>query len=76
MNTEQHEPVLKNAEDEPANSEYSINYLKEELNKVVWMYAAANTTLREAEEIANELLAIFTRNREKHGMAGQFNPTA
>ena len=53
-------------------TEYSINYLKEELNKVVWMYAAQDTTLKEAEALANELLRLFIANREKHGITGTF----
>jgi hypothetical protein len=53
-------------------TEYSINDLKIELNKVVWMYAAQDTTLREAEDLASELLRLFVANREKHGLAGTF----
>ena len=53
-------------------TEYSINDLKIELNKVVWMYAAQDTTLREAEDLANELLRLFVTNREKHGLAETF----
>lgn len=73
MNTEPQTPLqpLDSVED----SEYSINDLKIKLNEVVWMFAASETTLKEAEDLSNELLRLFTENRHKHGHDGKFDGT-
>ncbi len=62
---------LKDAKDEP-NSEYSLNYLKEEINKVVWMFAAGETPLMEAEKLSFQIFQLFVENRQKHGATGAF----
>ena len=54
-------------------SEYSINCLKEEINKVVWMFAASTTTLKDADDLACKILTLFVENRDKHGVVGEFD---
>lgn len=67
MNTEQQQPTgSTNSERHPYDaSEESITGLKERLNGIVWEYAAAETTLDEAENMAIKMLLLFTENREK-----------
>lgn len=55
-----------------AETEYSINYLKEEINKVVWMFAASQTSLKEADDLSCRILELFVRNREKYGGMPEF----
>jgi len=43
------------------NKETDIEYVKKEINNLIWMYADGRTTLDEAESMALEILTIIRK---------------
>lgn len=66
MNTDQQSTAVAPERHPYDATDESITGLKERINGVVWEYAAAETTLDEAENMAIKMLLLFTENREKY----------